>query len=150
MLIDRFGRLINYLRISVTNQCNLNCIYCRPLGTKQPPSNNGLSCQEIVAVVHAATQLGISHIRLTGGEPLLRTNLPELIQQLSAIPGATDLSLTTNGQLLADLAEELAAAGHSESTSVWIAWIQTTIICSPAVAASSEYGRASGPASAQD
>lgn len=111
MLIDRFGRRINYLRLSVTDRCNLNCIYCRPLGTKQPPSNNGLSRQEIITVVHAATQLGISHIRLTGGEPLLRADLPELVGELSSIPGVTDLSLTTNGQLLSDLAQELAAAG---------------------------------------
>jgi len=111
MLIDHFDRRINYLRISVTNRCNLNCLYCRPLGTKQPSINDGLSRQEIVTVVHAATQLGISHIRLTGGEPLLRADLPELVGELSSIPDVTDLSLTTNGQLLSDIAEELAAAG---------------------------------------
>ncbi len=111
MLIDRFGRRINYLRLSVTNQCNLNCLYCRPLGTKQPPQNSSLSYQEIATIVHAATQLGITHFRLTGGEPLLRADLPELIRGLSSIPGVTDLSLTTNGQLLSDIAQELAVAG---------------------------------------
>jgi len=112
MLIDRYGRYIRYLRISVTGRCNLNCVYCRPLGcveTEQPGSE--LTVKEIAAIARVAAELGISHVRLTGGEPLLRQDLDAIVRALSDIPGIDDLSLTTNGQLLAERAADLADAG---------------------------------------
>ncbi len=112
MLIDRFGRHITYLRVSVTANCNLHCIYCRPLGSPQPQTwGEELSFDEIAAVARSAADLGIRHLRLTGGEPLMRADLPALVRKLSAIPGIDDLSMTTNGQLLAEHVAELAAAG---------------------------------------
>ncbi len=112
MLIDRYGRTINYLRISVTNQCNLHCLYCRPRGRAYAlPTGDELTFEEIGTVARAAASLGVEHIRLTGGEPLLREDLPELVRKLADIPEITDLALTTNGQLLAEQAPDLAAAG---------------------------------------
>jgi cyclic pyranopterin phosphate synthase len=112
--IDCFGRVIDYLRISVTDRCNLRCIYCMPPeGVPQMPHSEVLSYEEIRAVVQAAAELGISKIRLTGGEPLVRADFPELIKMLSQIRGVTDLCLTTNGTLLRNYAPELKQAGLS-------------------------------------
>jgi cyclic pyranopterin phosphate synthase len=112
MLIDSFGRSIDYLRVSVTDQCDLRCQYCRPstLPLAQPLPNV-LTNAEIVAVVRAAALLGVRKVRLTGGEPLLRHGIVELVGSLAAISGISDLSLTTNGLHLETLAPALAAAG---------------------------------------
>ena len=110
--LDSFGRSINYLRISVTDRCNLRCLYCMPPeGIPQISHSEILSYEEIRTVARAAAELGISKIRLTGGEPLVRAELPKLIRMLSQIEGITELSLTTNGTFLKKYALELKQAG---------------------------------------
>jgi cyclic pyranopterin phosphate synthase len=112
--LDPFGRSINYLRISVTDRCNLRCIYCMPPeGVPQMSHSEILSYEEIRTVVQAAAELGINKIRLTGGEPLVRAELPELVRMLSQIEGIQELSLTTNGTLLKNNALALRQAGLS-------------------------------------
>jgi GTP 3',8-cyclase len=112
MLIDSWGREITYLRISVTDRCNLRCVYCMPPeGIQWKPREEILSFAEITRIVTAAAGLGIRSVRLTGGEPLVRRDFPELVSMLCAIPGITDISLTTNGTLLEKLAGPLAQAG---------------------------------------
>lgn len=111
-LSDSFNRPINYLRISVTDRCNLRCIYCMPPeGISLNGRENILTYEEIVSVVEAAATIGITKVRITGGEPLIRPDLVGLIKKLSAITGIDDLSLTTNGILLARYARELKEAG---------------------------------------
>jgi len=112
MLSDRFGRTIDYLRVSVTDRCDLRCTYCMPKdykGFEAPP--DWLTYEEITRVVAAFARLGTRRIRLTGGEPLTRGRLPELAASLSALPGIEDLSLSTNGTRLARAASALRAAG---------------------------------------
>jgi cyclic pyranopterin phosphate synthase len=109
---DSFQRPINYLRISVTDRCNLRCVYCMPAeGVSLMSHNDILSYEEIYTVVKAATEMGINKVRLTGGEPLVRAGLPELVQMLAGIDAIDDISLTTNGALLAYHAAELKKAG---------------------------------------
>ncbi|RKQ61304.1 cyclic pyranopterin phosphate synthase [Vogesella indigofera] len=112
MLSDRFGRTIDYLRISVTDRCDLRCTYCIPKGFKgfEEPSN-WLTFDEITRVVAAFSRLGTRRFRLTGGEPLLRRNLPALAASLSALEGVDDLSLTTNATQLSLQAQALRDAG---------------------------------------
>ncbi len=113
-LYDSFGRRINYLRISVTDRCNLRCIYCMPAeGVPWIPHSEILSYEEIRTIVQAAAGLGIDKIRLTGGEPLIRAEVPKLIGMLSQIKGINEVSLTTNGVLLKKYALELKLAGLS-------------------------------------
>ncbi|MDI3538809.1 MAG: 3,8-cyclase [Bacillota bacterium] len=109
---DRLGREIDYLRVSVTDRCNLRCLYCLPPEGVRPKDHEEiLRYEEIVHLVKVAAGLGIRRVRLTGGEPLVRAGLTQLVAELAAIPGLSDLSLTTNGTLLAPLAEELKRAG---------------------------------------
>lgn len=109
---DNFQREINYLRVSVTDRCNLRCLYCMPPeGVKNIPHQEILRFEEIVRLIQAAVFVGIRKVRLTGGEPLVRRNLPDLIQALNSFPEINDLSLTTNGTLFADQARELKEAG---------------------------------------
>ena len=112
MLSDRFGRRIDYLRISVTDRCDLRCRYCIPKGFKgfEEP-DNWLTFDEITRVVAAFSRLGTRRFRLTGGEPLLRRNLSGLAARLSALEGVEDLSLSTNATQLAQQATALRAAG---------------------------------------
>jgi cyclic pyranopterin phosphate synthase len=111
-LSDSFQRPINYLRISVTDRCNLRCVYCMPVGGVQPLSHDDiLRYEEIDTIAQAAAEMGIDKIRLTGGEPLVRAGLPELVRMLAAIDSINDISLTTNGALLSRYAAELKAAG---------------------------------------
>jgi len=112
-IFDSFHRPINYLRISVTDRCNLSCIYCRPEGRKLPllPRSEILSFEEIAEIASAAAKLGISKLRITGGEPLVREGICDLIRMLSRIPGIDDLSMTTNGTLLGKFARRLREAG---------------------------------------
>lgn len=111
-LVDLFERSITYLRISVTDQCNLRCRYCtaRKVTAKLAESEI-LTYEELLRVVSLAVSLGIRKARLTGGEPLVRRNVLSFVKSLALIPGLADLRLTTNGVLLADCAEELVAAG---------------------------------------
>ena len=111
-LIDRFHRLINYLRISVTDHCNLNCIYCMPdRFVEKLPHKEILRYEEILHLVRTCVQLGVSKVRVTGGEPLVRKNIYEFLSKLTKIEGLTDVSLTTNGVLLKDNIEKIKAAG---------------------------------------
>jgi cyclic pyranopterin phosphate synthase len=110
-LIDTFGRIHNNLRISVTDRCNLRCVYCMPEQVEFLPRKDLLTFEEIERFVRVAATLGIDKIRLTGGEPLVRKDLPRLIEKLAAIPGIRDIGLTTNGILLAPLARDLWNAG---------------------------------------
>jgi cyclic pyranopterin phosphate synthase len=110
-LIDTFGRVHNNLRISVTDRCNLRCTYCMPEEVVFMDKRELLSFEEIVHFVRAAVPLGIDKIRLTGGEPMMRRDLPQLVRLIAAIPGIKDIGLTTNGILLADHAQALFDAG---------------------------------------
>lgn len=113
-LFDSFQRRINYLRISVTDRCNLRCIYCMPPGgIPMLPHSEILSYEEIRTVVQTAAELGINKIRLTGGEPLVRAEFPKLVGMLCQIEGIDEVSLTTNGTLLKEYALELKEAGLS-------------------------------------
>ena len=108
---DQFGRDIHYLRISVTDRCNLRCRYCTPPGGSD--RRGVLSLEEIVETAREAAALGFRKIRVTGGEPLTRRDIVPLCRALSAIPGVEELALTTNGVLLPQLAAELKSAGVS-------------------------------------
>src|SRR5262245_24446641 len=111
-LRDRFGRTIDYLRISVIDHCNLRCVYCMPLrGLTFVPSPELLTAAEIEEVARAAVRLGFRKFRLTGGEPTLRPDLVEIVGRIAAIPGVTDVAMTTNAILLPRLARPLVAAG---------------------------------------
>lgn len=109
---DDLGRAINYLRVSVTDRCNLRCVYCMPAeGIAQHPHADILRYEELALIIRAAAGLGICKVRITGGEPLARLGLPEFVRMVAAIPGIDDLSMTTNGTLLARHAQALAEAG---------------------------------------
>ena len=111
-LIDRFGRPITYLRISVTDRCNLRCVYCLPeAGVKWQPRENQLSAEEIARVTETAAKVGVRRVRLTGGEPLVRADIVEIVARIASIPGIEEVSLTTNAMLLELLARPLAKAG---------------------------------------
>jgi cyclic pyranopterin phosphate synthase len=111
-LIDGFSRPITYLRVSVTDKCNLRCVYCMPeSGLPWLRRDEILSYEEIAQIVTAAASVGVRSIRLTGGEPLVRRDLSRLVAAISAIPGIDDVALSTNGLLLKDQIAELAAAG---------------------------------------
>ena len=111
-LIDGFGRIHDNLRISVTDRCNIRCFYCMPEeGVQFMARSEILTFEEIERFVRAAVPLGISKLRLTGGEPLLRRDLPRLVEKLAAIPGIRDIALTTNAVLLAKHAADLYSAG---------------------------------------
>ena len=111
-MLDPYKRKINYLRISVTDRCNLRCTYCMPEeGIDWIPHQSILSLEEITAVAQKAAELGVNKIRLTGGEPLVRKGIVDLVKNLAQIPGINDLSMTTNGILLPKYAKDLAQAG---------------------------------------
>ena len=107
-LQDRFGRTINYLRISLTDHCNLRCVYCMPLkGLTFAPSAELLQADEIETVVRAAVSVGFHKFRLTGGEPTLRADLVEITRRIAAMNEITDLAMTTNAILLPRLTKPL-------------------------------------------
>jgi cyclic pyranopterin phosphate synthase len=111
-LVDAYGRCHNYLRISVTDRCNLRCLYCMgPEGIQSIEHEKILKYEEILQVITAGAALGINRIRITGGEPLVRRGLASLIQAIKKLPEIQDLSMTTNGALLKDQAFELRQAG---------------------------------------
>jgi GTP 3',8-cyclase len=111
-LVDSWGRQIRSLRVSVTDKCNFRCTYCMPAeGLRWLPKEEVLSFEEIARLVGVLAPMGVREVRLTGGEPLVRRDLPELVAMLAGIPGVDDLSLTTNGVLLDRLAEPLVRAG---------------------------------------
>src|SRR6056297_1239375 len=111
-MYDRFNRKINYLRVSVTDRCNLRCVYCMPEeGVPFIPHSRILSLEEITEVVRTAVSLGFDKIRLTGGEPLVRKGIVDLVGMISEIEGVRDLGMTTNGILLTEYARDLKKAG---------------------------------------
>ena len=111
-LVDGWGRDIRSLRISVTDKCNFRCRYCMPAeGLEWLERDELLTFEEIARLVRVLAAMGVDEVRLTGGEPLVRRDLPVLVRMLSEIPGVDDLSLTTNGVLLDRLAEPLVEAG---------------------------------------
>ncbi len=111
MALDRFGRNINYLRISLTDRCNLRCIYCMPEDMTFRPRSELLQDDEIVRLVRLFTELGFYKFRLTGGEPTVRANIVDLVTAMSLTPGVEKIAMTTNGLLLDRLAQPLADAG---------------------------------------
>ncbi len=111
-LIDPFGRTVEYIRLSVTDRCDLRCFYCLPVKYRDfSEPEEWLTFDEIVRVIRAFASLGVQRIRVTGGEPLVRKNLPALVSQLNDIPGIEDLSLSTNAVSLGKQATELKSAG---------------------------------------
>lgn len=111
-MIDQFGRRVEYLRISVTDKCNLRCVYCMPEeGLPWLKREQLLSYEEIAQIVRTMAGMGLRRVRITGGEPLVRKDLPELVGMLAAVPEIDDLSLSTNAVLLEDQAEALRSAG---------------------------------------
>lgn len=110
-LIDRFGRHVHYLRISLTDRCNFRCVYCMSEEMSFVPRQQMLTLEEIATVARAFTDLGVKKIRLTGGEPLVRQNALWLVRELGALPGLRELTMTTNGAQLAQHAQALRVAG---------------------------------------
>lgn len=112
LLFDSFNRRINYLRISVTDRCNFRCTYCMPEhGIHHIPHEQILRYEEIIEFVKVAVKYGIDKVRITGGEPLVRKGIVHFIEMLASIEGITDLSLTTNGYLLEEMAADIKKAG---------------------------------------
>jgi len=110
-LHDRYGRAVSYLRVSVTDRCNLRCFYCLPREHAGCSRLEPLRLEEIAEIIRVGVALGIRKVRITGGEPLVRPGVVDLVRTLSGQPGITDLALSTNGTLLADHARALKAAG---------------------------------------
>lgn len=111
---DPFGRNIRYLRLSVTDKCNCRCVYCMPAeGVPRRAHGDLLSFEELVEVVEAAASLGVNKVRITGGEPLARRGVVELVRMVAEVPGIDEVAMTTNATLLAPVAGELRAAGLS-------------------------------------
>jgi cyclic pyranopterin phosphate synthase len=111
-MLDGVGRNIDYLRISVTDRCNLRCVYCMPeAGVESLGHDDILTFREILVIAKAAAQLGIKKVKITGGEPLVRRGIVNLVRRIKDIDGIEQVTMTTNGVLLGAMAEELAAAG---------------------------------------
>lgn len=108
---DSYGRRINYLRISLTDACNLRCVYCMPEDMNFRPRHELMSDEEILFLVKVGASLGVNKVRLTGGEPTIRPNVVEIVRGIAQTPGIKDLAMTTNGLLLPKLAKPLAEAG---------------------------------------
>lgn len=110
-MIDKYGRKIEYLRISVTDACNLRCAYCMPQAPQECNCAKNLSADEIVEIAEASARLGVKKLRITGGEPLVRRDITEICRRLASIDGIEDISVTTNATLLSLLAKPLFDAG---------------------------------------
>ena len=111
-MLDRYNRKINYLRVSVTDRCNLRCTYCMPeSGIRLLTHKDILTYDEIAEVVSEAVKLGVDKVRITGGEPLVRKGVPDLVRMIAGIEGINDLGMTTNGIMLPKFARELKEAG---------------------------------------
>ncbi|MCC6314887.1 MAG: radical SAM protein, partial [Thermomicrobiales bacterium] len=109
---DAYGRAMTSLRVSLTDRCNFRCVYCMPaIGMRFQPREEHLTDEELIHLIEAFARLGVTKLRLTGGEPTVRPHLPELVAAMKAIPGIEEVAMTTNGLLLKRMAEPLAAAG---------------------------------------
>ena len=107
-MTDSFGRNINYLRVSLTDRCNLRCRYCMPeTGIDKKSHRDILSLEDIYEIIRTAVEMGFSKVRLTGGEPLVRKGVIELCRSISGLSGVKDFAMTTNGLLLPEMAREL-------------------------------------------
>src|SRR5512146_3205593 len=111
MALDRFGRKIHYLRISLTDHCNLRCVYCMPEDMTFRPNAEMMQDDEVITLFRLFTKLGFDKFRLTGGEPTVRANVVDIVGQMCAMPGVGEVSMTTNGVLMGRLAEPLKKAG---------------------------------------
>ena len=112
---DAFGRAMTYLRISLTDRCNFRCVYCMPaLGMKFQPKEEHLSDDELLRLIGLFARVGVTKVRLTGGEPTIRRGLVDLVRGIKSFPGITEVSMTTNALLLGRLAEGLADAGTGD------------------------------------
>ena len=129
MLTDGFGRTVTNLRISVTDRCNLRCVYCMPAEPEWMPQPEILTFEEIGRIVRVAVSLGITDFRITGGEPTARRNLPDLVRLVASTPGVKDLAMTTNGILLPRLAKPLRDAGVVVVGLVTQVRDGTTLVC---------------------
>jgi len=114
VLTDTQNRTVSYLRVSLTDRCNYRCTYCMPEDVTFRPRKDVLTFEEIAQLVRIFAENGVRRVRLTGGEPTVRADLPELVAMLAAIPGIDELAMTTNGHLLAELATTLRDAGLDE------------------------------------
>ncbi|MEZ5483079.1 MAG: radical SAM protein [Porticoccaceae bacterium] len=110
-LVDPFGRVVNYVRMSVTDRCDFRCIYCMAEDMTFLPRERLLTLEEMAFLGRAFVELGVNKIRLTGGEPLVRRNVISLVQDLGQLNGLNELLITTNGSQLPDMANQLADAG---------------------------------------
>ena len=108
---DRYGRKIDYMRISVTDRCNFRCRYCMPDGIKQVPMSKILTYEQIAEICEAAVSSGITKFKITGGEPLVRLGCPDLVRMIREIPGTEQITMTTNGMFLAEMLPELMKNG---------------------------------------
>lgn len=111
-MIDRFGRTINYLRLSVTEKCQLHCDYCR--SSEECSNSKELTAKEILQLSRVCVKLGLDKIRLTGGEPLMRRDIIEIAESIGRLENLRELTMTTNGQKLSQCAKELYRAGYTE------------------------------------
>ncbi len=111
MALDRYGRNINYLRISLTDRCNLRCVYCMPEDMTFRPRSELMQDDEVIRLVQLFAELGFHKFRLTGGEPTVRANIVEIVRRIAATPGVEKVAMTTHGLLLDRLAQPLADAG---------------------------------------
>ena len=111
-MTDRYGRVIDYLRVSVTDRCNFRCVYCMPPdGIPSVSHDDILRYEELLRIIRLFAELGIKHIRLTGGEPTVRRGLVKLIREIHDMPGIETISMTTNGLLLPEMLDDLKDAG---------------------------------------
>jgi cyclic pyranopterin phosphate synthase len=118
-LRDQFGRMIDYLRVSLTDACNLRCVYCMPEGARFLPRDRLLTDEELLRLLRLFAELGFRKVRFTGGEPTLRSSLVEIVRETVRLPGVENVGLTTNGTRLAELAGPLRSAGlHSVNVSI--------------------------------
>ena len=121
-VLDSYGREISYLRVSVTDRCNLRCVYCMPEeGVAALSHDDVLRLEEIAHLVRIGVSMGIRNVRLTGGEPLVRKGIVDLVGQIRAIDGIESITMTTNGVALAQMAGALAGPVSAASTSAWTA-----------------------------
>ena len=111
IMIDSYGRHLHYLRVSLTDACNLRCVYCMPEDIQFRPASTLMQDDEILTLVRVAASLGVNKIRFTGGEPTVRRGVVKLVREIKSIPGIERIGMTTNGIKLAELAEPLARAG---------------------------------------
>ena len=110
-MIDRYGRTIEYMRVSITDRCDLRCRYCMPDGCEKVSMSQILTYEEIVRICRAASELGISRIKITGGEPFVRLGCTDLVKEIKAINGIEEVTVTTNGQTLEQYIDELRLIG---------------------------------------